>query len=98
MGEAKLKANRATETVAQAIGVETGGGRKNVVKSIFVAQIPSMQRRPPPLSLEEIERTFRDRNAAILAAYATGGYSYQQLADYFGLHFTTVGRIVRKDI
>lgn len=34
------------------------------------------------------------RNAAIVAAHATGGYSYQQIADYFGMHFTTVGRIV----
>ena len=30
MGEVKLKANRAAETVAQAIGVETGGGRIQV--------------------------------------------------------------------
>ena len=35
------------------------------------------------------------KNAAIVAAYATGEYSYQQIADYFGMHFTTVGNIVR---
>lgn len=58
-------------------------------------QIPLAQRRPPPLSLEKIERRAPDRNAAIVAAYATGGYSYQQLADHFGVHFTTVGKIVR---
>lgn len=28
-------------------------------------------------------------------AYATGAYSYQQIADYFGMHFISVGRIVR---
>lgn len=58
-------------------------------------QIPIAQRRPPPPPLAEIERNSQDRNAAIVAAYATGGYSYQQLADYFGVHFTTVGKIVR---
>jgi REP element-mobilizing transposase RayT len=58
-------------------------------------QIPFAQRRPPPPPLAEIERHAHDRNAAIAAAYATGGYSYQQLADYFGVHFTTIGRIVR---
>lgn len=58
-------------------------------------QIPLAQRRPPPPPLAEIARHAADRNAAIAAAYATGGYSYQQLADYFGLHFTTVGKIVR---
>ncbi len=58
-------------------------------------QIPIVQRRPPPPPLAEIERHALDRNAAIVSAYATGGYSYQQLADYFGVHFTTVGKIVR---
>lgn len=58
-------------------------------------QIPLAQRRPKPPPLAEIEKRAKDRDAAIIAAYATGGYSYQQLADYFGLHFTTVGRIVR---
>jgi REP element-mobilizing transposase RayT len=58
-------------------------------------QIPKAHRRPPPPSLKEIKRNSTDRNSAIVAAYATGGYSYQQLADYFGTHFTTIGRIVR---
>lgn len=58
-------------------------------------QIPLAQRRPPPPPLEEIEHRAPDRKAAIVAAYATGGYSYQQIADYFGVHFTTVGKLVR---
>ena len=58
-------------------------------------QIPMAQRRPPAPSLDEIKRLASDRNSAIVEAYATGGYSYQQLADHFGLHFTTVGKIVR---
>jgi len=41
-------------------------------------QIPlAQQRRRLPPSLAEIERQTPDRNAAIIAAYATGGYSYQ---------------------
>lgn len=58
-------------------------------------QIPLAQRRPPPPALSEIAIQHSGRNAAIVAAYKTGGYSYQALADYFGVHFTTVGRIVR---
>ena len=54
-------------------------------------QIPHVQRRPPPPSLAQIDKCEPDRNAAIRAAYATGAYSYQQIAEYFGLHFTTVG-------
>jgi hypothetical protein len=56
---------------------------------------PSRSAAPLP-SLTEIESRAPDRNATIVAAYATGGYSYQQLADYFGVHFTTVGNIVRQ--
>lgn len=57
--------------------------------------IPKAQRRPPPPSLEAVARRHRDRDAAIVAAHASGGYSYQQIAEHFGVHFTTVGRIVR---
>ncbi len=35
------------------------------------------------------------RDQAVLAAHDTGEYSYQQIAEHFGIHFTTVGRIVR---
>ena len=59
-------------------------------------QIPAAQRRPPPASLPEIERGAESRNAAIVVAYAMGAYSYQQIADYFGIHFTTVGNVVRR--
>ena len=30
------------------------------------------------------------------AAVPMGQYSYQEIGDFFGLHFTTVGKIVRK--
>src|SRR3990172_5072357 len=42
-------------------------------------QIPLAQRRPPPPPLADIERCLPDRNTAIVAAYTTGGYSYQQI-------------------
>lgn len=58
-------------------------------------QIPLAQRRPLPPPLAKIENHTSDRNAAIIEAYATGGYSYQQIAEHFGIHFTTVGKIIR---
>jgi putative transposase len=60
-----------------------------------VVQIPLAQRRRVPPSLAVIDRQSSDRNAAMIAAHATGSYSYQQIADYFGVYFTTVGKIVR---
>ncbi|HET9032971.1 MAG TPA: transposase [Dokdonella sp.] len=57
--------------------------------------VPKAQRRPPPPSLQSIASRNPSRDAAIIAAHATGGYSYQQIAEHFGMHFTSVGRIVR---
>lgn len=57
--------------------------------------IPKAQRRPPAPSLQAISKAHERRDHAIVAAYGTGEYSYQQIADFFNLHFTTVGRIVR---
>ena len=61
------------------------------------AGVPRAQRRPPapPLSVLTSERP--NRSEPIVAAYATGEYSYQVIAEFFGLHFPTVGKSVRAD-
>ncbi len=58
--------------------------------------IPRAQRQSPVLSLGAIEARNRNRRKAMVAAYETGAYSYQQIAKHFGVHFTTVGRAVRE--
>jgi len=58
--------------------------------------VPQVQRRPPPASLAQIAEQSVGRNAAIVAAYATGAYTYREIAGYFGVHMATVGRIVRR--
>ncbi|MGL1833103.1 REP-associated tyrosine transposase [Rhodocyclaceae bacterium SMB388] len=58
--------------------------------------IPKVQRRAPPPTLERIAQAHADRDAAMVAAHATGEYSYAEIARYFGVHFTTVGRAVRR--
>ena len=57
--------------------------------------IPRAQRRPPPPPLSQIAARPGGRNAAIVAAYATGAYSYREIAEYFRVHLATGGRIVR---
>lgn len=57
--------------------------------------IPRVQRRPPAPALAVIKAEHTDRNAAMVAAYQTGEYSYHWIAKHFGVHFTTVGRIMR---
>jgi REP element-mobilizing transposase RayT len=58
--------------------------------------IPRVQQRGPAPNLGAIRRQHANRDDAIRAAYDTGAYSYQQLAKEFGVHFTTVGRIVHQ--
>lgn len=58
-------------------------------------QIPQAQKRPVPKSLLEYEKLTTSRDEAIVQAYNSGGYSYQEVGDHFGLHFTRVGKIVR---
>jgi REP element-mobilizing transposase RayT len=57
--------------------------------------IPRVQQRGPAPKLSTVRRKYKDRDEAIRVAYQTGAYSYQQIAKEFGVHFTTVGRIVR---
>jgi hypothetical protein len=52
-------------------------------------------RRAPAPPLESFVKRPTDRDASMAAAHATGAYSYQQIAERFGVHFTTVGRAVR---
>lgn len=61
-----------------------------------LVEIPVVQRRPNPLTLEEYEQQMKSRNQAIIAAYESGGYSLKQIADYFGLHYSWVSRIIAK--
>ncbi len=57
--------------------------------------IPRAQRRPPAQSIANIAAKHPERNEAIVTAYATGAYSYREIAKHFGLHLATVGRIIR---
>jgi REP element-mobilizing transposase RayT len=59
-------------------------------------QIPKAHRRPAAPTLAQIEKRAADRNSAMIEAHATGAYSYQQIAEHFGVHFTTVGKVVRR--
>lgn len=60
--------------------------------------VPKPQRRAPAPRLAEFFADHDDRDAAIIAAYRTGAYSYQEIADHLGIHFSTVGRVVRKGL
>lgn len=58
-------------------------------------QIPKVQKRTKAKPIAYYEKVASNRNKAILEAYSSGAYSYQELGDYFGLHFTTIGKVIR---
>lgn len=61
-----------------------------------IVGVPKAQKRPPAKSLEKIFLEHEDRNTSIRVSYATGEYSYQQIADFYKLHFSTIGAVVRE--
>ncbi len=59
--------------------------------------IPKQQKRPIAKPLSEIAAQYKDRKAAIIAAYKTGVYSQREIGEFYQLHPTTIGVIVRKN-
>jgi len=42
------------------------------------------------------EERYADRHLAMAKAYLSGGYSMQEVAVHFGVHYVTVSRAVRR--
>jgi REP element-mobilizing transposase RayT len=59
-----------------------------------ISEIPRVQRRPVAKPLVYYRDDFDDKKAGMVAAYATGDYTMQQIADGFGVHYATVSRAV----
>ena len=60
-----------------------------------LSEVPRSQKRPVAKPLEYYRQCFDDRNEAIVAAYGSGAYSMQQVAEHFGLHYSSVSRIIK---
>jgi putative transposase len=58
-------------------------------------EVPKQARLVRPLAWY-VENT-ASRNEAMVQAHASGGYTFAQLGDFFGLHYATVSRIVKKE-
>ncbi len=50
--------------------------------------------KPDPIA--SYRDTFEDAKSGMMAAYATGDYTLQQIADAFGVHYATVSRAVNR--
>ena len=60
-------------------------------------EVPQSKARPRAQPLAAYARAHPERDRAIAAAYASGGYTMQEIGDYFGLHHSRVSKIVRAE-
>ena len=87
LGDEKFVNKMSTMAEQSPQGVRAGRSR---------LEIPHAQRRPVPLPIQTYAAQHPDnRNAAIQAAFAAGNYTMAQLAEQFGLHYTSISRIVK---
>jgi putative transposase len=75
--------------------VEAQAIERKVRNELDRREVPQAKRRSVPRSLPEYDRAHADRNEAIKAAYARGGYTMKGIGDYLGLHHSRVRRIIR---
>lgn len=54
------------------------------------------QRRPQAKTLAYYERRAGSRDEAIISAYASGGYTLNEIGEYFELHYSRISRIVSR--
>jgi putative transposase len=65
-----------------------------VPEQAHIAEIPRAQRRAIAMPLTSYRDSIGDQKAAMAAAYASGDYTMQEIADCFGVHYATVSRAV----
>lgn len=59
-------------------------------------EVPSSQKRQVAKSLDYYASLSSERNACIYQAYLSGGYSMVEIAKYFGLHYSSVSKIIKR--
>jgi REP element-mobilizing transposase RayT len=71
--------------------------QKKLVKDVEMSEVPRAQRRPKAKPLEHYEQSTRQRDKGMLDAYYSGGYTMKEIAEHFGVHYSTVSRAIRKN-
>jgi putative transposase len=59
-----------------------------------VDDTPAVQRRKLAKPLEQYEKQYGGKREMAVKAYASGGYSMKEIADYLGVHYSSVSRWV----
>ena len=59
--------------------------------------IPALQKRAIPKPISHYQNKYKSENQAITRAFLSGGHTLKEIGDYFGKHYTTISRIVKKN-
>ncbi|MBU2392325.1 MAG: transposase [Gammaproteobacteria bacterium] len=69
--------------------------QNKIAKPELLSEVPFVQKRPPAKAIAwYVQQCAGDRNKAVQMAFASGGYTQAELSRYFGLHSSTVSRII----
>ena len=69
--------------------------QKKIKAKETLNDIPKLQKRKLPKALKYYADKYKDQNKSILNAYLSGGYTLKEIGEYFGMHYSTVSRIVK---
>jgi len=61
-------------------------------------EIPKVERRQVQMSLEQFRDEYPDRDKAMAAAYLSMAYTMKEIGAFFGVHYMTVSRAVKKNL
>ena len=61
---------------------------------VDLSEVPRPQHRPAALPIAHYASRANSRQEAMARAYASGQYTLRQIADYFGVHYSTVSRVL----
>jgi hypothetical protein len=59
-------------------------------------EIPKHQRSNAPKPLAAVFGSSHDASSAILTAYHSGHFTMRQIADYLGVHYSTISRLLAR--
>jgi putative transposase len=69
--------------------------QNKIIKPELLSEVPFAQKRPSAKAIAwYVQQCAGDRNKALQMAFAGGGYTQAELSRYFGLHSSTVSRII----
>lgn len=61
-----------------------------------LSEIPKVQKRKMPKTLDYYSTKYGTRNKSIIEAYKSGGYSMKEVGTHFGVHYTSVSKIIKQ--